>query len=223
MAFYFENTKKDIIMTQEDKEAFKNNNTCRFCEKKVEYDKIRDHCHLTGKYRGPAHIKCNINVTQDKSNNIPFKFHIFSNYDCHMFFKNLVDKKNDKVKIDINPKTKEEYISVTYGRIRFLDSFRFLSSSVDSLGKTLVDKNHKTLKGLNEEFIDKDEILNILYEIRRLIKKYRNDNDCLEDLKKDYPEEIIKLEEVLLNYMGENELKPLKTEFLDKKKYITKN
>ena len=56
-------------------------------------DKIGDHCHLTGYYRGPAHSKCNINVTRDQSNFIPFIFHNFSNYDCHMFFKKLVDKK----------------------------------------------------------------------------------------------------------------------------------
>ena len=35
MAFYFKNTKKDIIMTQEDEEDYKINNICRFCEKKI--------------------------------------------------------------------------------------------------------------------------------------------------------------------------------------------
>ena len=52
MAFYFKNTKKDIIMTQEDEEDFQNNNVCRLCEKNIESDKFRDHCHLTGNYRG---------------------------------------------------------------------------------------------------------------------------------------------------------------------------
>ena len=86
MAFYFKNTKKDIIMKQKDEEDFRNTNICRFCEKNIESDKVRDHCHLTGNYRGPAHSKCNINVTQYQSNFIPFLFHNFSNYDCHMFF-----------------------------------------------------------------------------------------------------------------------------------------
>ena len=86
MAFYFKNTKKDIIMTEEDEEDYKNDNICRFCEKEILSDKVRDHCHLTGKYRGPAHNTCNINVTQKQSNFIPFIFHNFSNYDCHMFF-----------------------------------------------------------------------------------------------------------------------------------------
>ena len=59
-----------------------------------------------------------------------------------MFFKKLVDKKDDKVKFDIIPKKNEEYISVTYGCIRFIDSYRFLSSSLESLDKTLVDNSH---------------------------------------------------------------------------------
>ena len=93
MAFYFKNTKKDIIMTEEDEEDFRNNNICRLCEKFIESDKIRNHFHLTGEYRGPAHSKCNFIVTQDQSNFIPFIIHNFSNYDCHMFFKKLIDKK----------------------------------------------------------------------------------------------------------------------------------
>ena len=86
MAFYFKNTKKDIIMTEKDAEDFRNDNICRFCEKHIESDKVGDHCHLTGKYRGPAHSKCKIKITQDQSNFIPFISHNFSNYDCHMFF-----------------------------------------------------------------------------------------------------------------------------------------
>ena len=152
MAFYFKNTKKDIIMTEKDEEDYRNNNTCRFCEKYIESDKVRDHCHLTGKYRGPSHSECNINVTQKQSNFIPFIFHNFSNYDCHMFFKKLDDKKKDKVDFEIIPKTNEEYISVTYGCIRFIDSYRFLSSGLDSLVKNLDEDDFKILK---KEFPDK--------------------------------------------------------------------
>ena len=50
MAFYSKNTKKDIIMTEEDEEEFINNNICRFCEKRIESNKVRDHCLLTGYY-----------------------------------------------------------------------------------------------------------------------------------------------------------------------------
>ena len=157
MAFYFKETKQDIIMTQEDIEDFKNNNICRFCEKEILSDKVRDHCHLTGKYRGPAHNTCNINVKQKDSNFIPFAFHNFSNYDCHMFFKKLVDLKKEKVKFKIIPKTNEEYISVKYGCIRFIDSYRFLSESLDKLVKNLDENDFKILK---KEFPDKWQYLN---------------------------------------------------------------
>ena len=56
MAFYFKNTKKDIIMTQEDEEDYRNINICRHFEEKSESDKVRDSCHLKGRYRGPAHM-----------------------------------------------------------------------------------------------------------------------------------------------------------------------
>ena len=215
MAFYFKNTKKDIVMTDEDEEEYRNNNICRFCEKEIIIDKIRDHCHLTGKYRGPAHNTCNINVTQKQSNFIPFIFHIFSNYDCHMFFKKLVDKKNDKVKFDIIARTNEECISVTYGCIRVLDSYRFLSGGLDSLIKTLIDNSNKTLKNLKEEIVDNDEILNIINEIIE-------DDKTIKDLKRNYPDKIKNLEETLLNYMGENDLEILKRGFPDKWNYLTK-
>ena len=118
-------------MTKENEDDFKNKNNCRFCEKEVFSDKVRNHCHLTGKNRGPAHSKCNINVTQKQSNSISFLFYDISKNDCHMIFKKLVDKKNDKVKFDIISKTNDEYISVTYCCISFIDSYRFLSSSLD--------------------------------------------------------------------------------------------
>ena len=157
VAFCFKNTKKKIIMTEENEKDFKNNNICRFCEKEIISDKVRDSCHLTGKYRSPAHSICNNIVTQDQSNFIPFTFHNFSNYDCQLFFKKLVDKKNDEVKFKIIPYTFEEHLSVRYGCIRFIDSYRFLSSSLDSLVKILVYNSHKTLKKLKEEIVDNDE------------------------------------------------------------------
>ena len=214
MDFYFKNTKKEIIMIEGDEADYRNNNNFRFCEKEILSDKVRDHCHLTGKYRGPAHKNCNINVSQDQSNFIPFIFHNFRKYDCHIFFKKLVDKKNDKVKFEIIPKTNEEYISVTYGCLRFIDSYRFLSSGLDSLVRTLLDKSDKTWKNLKEEIVDNDEILNI-------VNKIVEEDKTFKDLKKDYPNEIKNLEEALLEYMGDNDLEILKTGFPDKWKFLT--
>ena len=87
---------------------------------------------------------------------------------------------------------------MTIGCIRFIDSYRFLSSSLDSLVKTLVDNSRKTLKDLKEEIVDKDEILNIVKE--------SEENRIIKDPEKDYPNNIDKLEETLLDFMGENVL-----------------
>ena len=69
--------------------------------------------------------------------------------------KNLADKKNDKVKFKVVPKTDEEYISNKYGSIGFFDSYRYLSSSLHKLVKTVFDNNHKTLKNLKGENVGK--------------------------------------------------------------------
>ena len=132
-----------------------------------------------------------------------------------MFFKIIVDKKKDNVEFEIIPKTKEEYISVTYGCIRFIDSYRFQSSGLDSIVKTLGDNSNKILKDLKEEIDDNDEILNIVNETVE-------EDKTIEDLKKDYPDKIKNLEEAILDYMGENDLKILETEFPDKWKFLTK-
>ena len=62
MVFYFRNTNKDIIRTQEYEEHYRNNKECQFCPKIFESDKVRDSCQLTGKYRCSAYNKCKINI-----------------------------------------------------------------------------------------------------------------------------------------------------------------
>ena len=132
-----------------------------------------------------------------------------------MFFKELVDKKRDKIDFEIIPKTNEEYLSVTYGCIRFIDSYRFQSSSLDSLVKTVVDNSNKTLGDLKKEIVDNDYILNNVTDIRE-------NNRTKKVLKKDYSDKINEIEEALLDYLGENDLKILKTGSPDKWKYLTK-
>ena len=177
LAFYFKNTKKDIIMTKDDEEDYRNNIICRFCEKEILSDKIRDHCHLTGKYRGPTHNTCNINVKQKDGNVTPFAFHIFINYDCHMFFKRLVDLKKDKVKLKNIPKTNKEYISVIYGYIKFIDTYTFLPESLDKLEQNLDEDDFKSLE---KEFPDKWQYIN-----KNLAYPYENFN-IIDDYKKSF-------------------------------------
>ena len=81
--------------------------------------------------------------------------------------------------------------------------------------KPLVNNNHKTLKILKKEIVDIDEISNI-------VKGIAEEHRTIEDLKKDYTNEIEKLEEVLLNYIAENDVKLFKKDFPDKWKYSTK-
>ena len=70
-----------------------------------------------------------------------------------MFFKTLVDKKKDNVEFKIIPKTVGNYNSVRYGCIEFIDTYGFLSSSLDKLVQTLVDSSHKPLINLKKEVI----------------------------------------------------------------------
>ena len=104
------------------------------------------------------------------------------------------------MKFDIEPRTNEEYVSVTYGCISFIDSYRFLSSSLDSLLKTFVDNGYKTMKNLKKEFVDNEEYLNIIIVVGE-------EDKTVESLKKDCPKTINESEGTLLNYMSENDLK----------------
>ena len=47
-------------MTSEDVEIYSNSHLCWICKQELNMDKVRDHCHLTGKFRDPADNKCNI-------------------------------------------------------------------------------------------------------------------------------------------------------------------
>ena len=96
-----------------------------------------------------------------------------------------------------------------------MDSYRFLLSSLDKLFNTLVDNSHKTLGNLKNEIVDNDHTLNIVTDVGEY-------NKTIEDLKKDYPDKIKKLEEALLDSMVENDLKFLKDALDDRWKYLTK-
>ena len=123
-----------------------------------------------------------------------------------MFFKRLVDLKKDKVKFKIIPKTNEEYIVVKYGCIRFIDSYRFLSESLDKLVKNLDEDDFKILK---KEFPDKWQYLNkkVAYPYQYFnsfddYKKPVNNlkkEDFFSKLKNDYPddEEIERTKEIM--------------------------
>ena len=66
-------------------------------------------------------------------------FQNFSGQDGHLFFKGLIDIQNKFVNVELIRQTNERYMSVEYGCVKFLDSMRFLTYSLDTLAKTLLD------------------------------------------------------------------------------------
>ena len=80
--------KKDMIpLTKEEEDNYNKENICHICKKEFNNDKVRDHCHFTGKYRGAAHNTCNLRYKIPK--NIPVIFHNGSTYDYHFIIKEL--------------------------------------------------------------------------------------------------------------------------------------
>ena len=85
---YFK-TNLELQITPQEEESFQLVEECWLCENPLGGEKVRDHDHLTGKYRGAAHNICNINCKQRSSSFIPIFFHNFSGYDCHLIFEEL--------------------------------------------------------------------------------------------------------------------------------------
>ena len=76
---------KRLIMTNEDEEIYNNSHICWICKKELNMDKVRGHCHVTVKFRGAAHNKCNINLRLPRK--LPIIFHNLQGYDGHIIFK----------------------------------------------------------------------------------------------------------------------------------------
>ena len=78
--------KKTMIpLTKEENDNYNKENTCYICKKDFNNDKVRDHCHFAGKYRGAAHNTCNLRYKIPK--HIPVIFHNGSTYDYHFIIK----------------------------------------------------------------------------------------------------------------------------------------
>ena len=120
--------------------------------------RVRDHCHLTGRYRGPAHSNCNLNYKDTYC--IPIVFHNLSGYDAHFIIEEIATAFEGR--IDLLPITKEKYISFTknvqgdedadsknHMKLRFIDSYKFLTASLDKLASFL---NKNQLKILQSQF-----------------------------------------------------------------------
>ena len=155
-------TEVPIKMTEKDQENFNNAENCYACKKELGDDRVRDHCHLTGKYRGAAHSKCNLRMRVPEF--VPVLFHNLEGYDSHLFIKSLGLSEGT---INCIPKTDEKYISFSKKivmetftnedgkelkktlEIGFLDSLKFTLKSLDSLvGGLKTDQFYALEKGM---------------------------------------------------------------------------
>ena len=152
---------KKMIITKEEEKQFDKASDCWICGEKLGYDdKVRDHCHYTGRYRGAAHNKCNLNYSIPKG--VPVFFHNLSGYDSHLFIRSL-GSPNPKENIECIPNNEEKYITFTKNKIVgqytnkngkvndkifkivFKDSLKFMRSSIEALVNNLPKNGFKNI------------------------------------------------------------------------------
>ena len=144
---------KQMIFTEEDRKQFNKASDCWICGEELGNDRVRDHCHYTGRYRGPAHNSCNLKYRKPKS--ISVFFHNLSGYDSHLFIKKIGCSINEKENIKCIPNNEEKYITFTKtiitgqytnkkGEVKdksfdivFKDSLKLMSSSLGALVNNL--------------------------------------------------------------------------------------
>ena len=160
----------EMIFGPDELKQFNNTTKCWICNEEFDdtadekgyrkNEKVKDHCHYTGRFRGAAHNSCNLKYKKPKF--IPVVFHNLSGYDSHLFIKNLGFTDGN---IDCIPNNEEKYISFTKNivvdsytnkegktkpikhKIRFIDSFKFMSDSLESLVNNLPDDGFNNLEG----------------------------------------------------------------------------
>jgi len=137
-------TNISINMSADDAKAHEAATHCNLC--KIEFTppseilrcKTADHCHLSGKYRQAL---CNVcNQKLQTQNFVPIFLHNLSNYDAHLI---VTELGHDTQTIKVIPNSEEKYISFTKYvsskfSIRFIDTFRFMATSLSSLAKNLI-------------------------------------------------------------------------------------
>ena len=163
---------KPLRMTEENEQEFKKAKTCHICDKKyTEKDvRVRDHCHITGEFRGSAHQECNLKLRiNPKEIKIPVIFHNLRGYDSHFIMQEIgaivkkhayKNNKGEEKQMNINaiPNNMEKYMAFMLGNhLTFIDSFQFMSLSLDELVSNLPAE---ALKYTNKRF--QKEKLNVM-------------------------------------------------------------
>jgi hypothetical protein len=165
-----EKAKEPLNLSQEEERLFQESTKCYICNEllknnKNEVDKVRDHCHITGKYRGAAHNSCNLTLKYkmchasgcikkyDDKFHICKKFtitcvlHNLTGYDSKYIMKGIY-KYCEKHKLDMNDrdicsviaKSKEKISAIYFRGINFIDSCSFVMGTLDKLTAKLKDK-----------------------------------------------------------------------------------
>ena len=132
---------ENLVMSVEDERSFKLNNKCWICNKLFTAgdNKVRDHDHVTGKYRGSAHWNCNINLKLTKK--VPVIFNNLRGFDSHLIMQEI--GKFD-VKISVISNGLEKYMDFTINKnLVFIDSMQSMNSGLDALVKNLSDNDFK--------------------------------------------------------------------------------
>ena len=132
---------KELVITKEYNENFENSTKYWVSDNDyIDGDvKVRDHCHVTGKYRSSAHRDCNINVKLNHKTRVSQP----KNYDSYIIMQEL-----DQCNLTINkmPNGLEKYMRFSINnKLSCIDTFQFLTSSLDSLVKNLAKDNFKYL------------------------------------------------------------------------------
>ena len=152
---------KPLKMTKEDEKDFQKAIKCHICDQQyTDKDiRVRDHCHITGKFRGSAHQDCNLKLRIKPDNiKIPVIFHNLRGYDSHFIMQQIGEiakkhayknKRGEECHMNINciPNNMEKYLAFMLGNhLVFLDSLQFMNSSLDNLIKNLPDEAFKYTK-----------------------------------------------------------------------------
>ena len=129
----------DMRMTEKDHSTFDNAVDCHICGELLNGDRVRDHCHITGKFRGAAHNACNLKLRiYPGRTKVPVVFHNLRGYDGHLIMSALGATRATKgQKIRCIPNNMEKYMTFSVGQLQFIDSLQFMNSSLEKLAANL--------------------------------------------------------------------------------------
>ena len=145
-AEYIEEPVQMNELTDEEQSAFESATSCHICGKGGVADDpfVRDHCHVSGAYRGPAHNSCNLAYALQPSQwKIPVVLHNCKNYDTHLIVQ-AIKEKHGQVRVVAN--NMEKYVTFSIDRLKFVDSCQLMMTSLAELAENLGNNDFQQLR-----------------------------------------------------------------------------